>query len=381
MNKSDGQILILHRQYRVRGGEDTFLDEILVPTLKKMNVSFNLLRLPPLFSGENPIEDFFETLFMFLGLEQLRPSYRYVNNYVSKGHYKIVLFNNFVPTISLALPEHFRKQKIKTMMWLHNARISCANGLLFNGKTDCHRCLTKGSRWVFLQKCLPTNLQSFLYGVIYKNKRVTRHLLRGIEKYICNSEFTANILKTSAQNIGLEDLCFEIIRMPPTATTFNILNSSKIDIAKPFYLFMGRVSYEKGADIFVEMARHYPKLNFVLSGEGPLLEGLRKIASPNLVFTGRVDFERAWLYKNAEALIIPSRVKETSSLVIAESQPFGTPVVWPAGGGAEETVKWLNRSGCAIENFVGQSFEKTDLPNSIALNSDFESKMSSLLEG
>jgi hypothetical protein len=103
----------------------------------------------------------------------------------------------------------------------------------------------------------------------------------------------------------------------------------------------------------------------VLAGDGIELTELKSSAPRNVVFTGNVnETEKAWLFANAEALIVSSRVAETSSMVIAESHPYQTPVVYTSGGGAEETVKWLGRQGCPLEAFNGQSFEyKTAIEN------------------
>lgn len=70
--------------------------------------------------------------------------------------------------------------------------------------------------------------------------------------------------------------------------------------------------------------------------------------------------DRDWLFAHCEALIIPSRVAETSSLVITESQRFLTPIVYPPGGGAQETFTLLKRSGCSLDEFKGQTFLKAD---------------------
>jgi glycosyltransferase involved in cell wall biosynthesis len=132
-----------------------------------------------------------------------------------------------------------------------------------------------------------------------------------------------------------------------------------------FFLFVGRVSYDKGADIFAALAAKSPDAGFVLVGSGPLAE---KIASSgNLSCTGFLEEEeKLWLYQNCEALVIPSRVPENAPMVIFESQPFGTPIVYPRGGGAEELVHWLGRDGCHLDEFVGQQFtRRKDSPKDV----------------
>jgi glycosyltransferase involved in cell wall biosynthesis len=128
-------------------------------------------------------------------------------------------------------------------------------------------------------------------------------------------------------------------------------------LPKPYFLFVGRVSYEKGADIFAELAARIPSVGFVMGGSGPLSRQIP--SSSNLICTGFLEEEeKLWLYQNCEALVIPSRVPENAPMVIFESHPFGTPVVYPKGGGAEELVQWLGRDGCRLDEFVGQQFTR-----------------------
>jgi glycosyltransferase involved in cell wall biosynthesis len=151
-------------------------------------------------------------------------------------------------------------------------------------------------------------------------------------------------------------------------------------IPRPFFLFLGRLSPEKGADLFVALARKNPQSGFVMAGGGPLLEGLKQNCPSNLVFAGFVsDSEKAWLYENTAALVISSRVPENSPMVIFESHPYNTPIVFPPDGGAEEIVKYLGRAGCSLRQFNGQEFTKSHLQSG-DFQDDFERKIAALFQ-
>ena len=99
-----------------------------------------------------------------------------------------------------------------------------------------------------------------------------------------------------------------------------------------------------------------------------MLQDLKKNAPSNVAFAGFVgEGGKQWLFEHAAALIISSRVPETASLVVLESHAYGIPVVYPRGGGAEESVKWLKRSGCALDEFTGQA-----LPRSSKTSQDYQ---------
>lgn len=75
----------------------------------------------------------------------------------------------------------------------------------------------------------------------------------------------------------------------------------------------------------------------VVVGEGPARRSLRRLARPNVTFTGRSsDEEVAELLRSSRAVILPA--VEEFGLVSVEAQASGRPVLARRGGGALETV-------------------------------------------
>ncbi|MBK9292987.1 MAG: glycosyltransferase [Oligoflexia bacterium] len=353
MNK----ILVIHRYYKHRGGEDVFLDEVLIPTLKELpSTHIELCTF-------RPLTNLIEILFMFLGLEKLRPSYFKVKNILKNNKFESVILNNFIPTLSLEIPKLSRAHGAKVFSWVHNSRIICANGLSFDGKNECYDCLLNSSMSSFKKNCQKNILKSMLYAFIYRKKRVLKYLDN--IHFLPVSKFASHFIDKAKTFKKLNNSHITIV--PPLRAQkedFAPLSSEIVNFIKNFnnqyYLFAGRLSYEKGADRMIEFANQLPHKAFILSGSGPLKDKLRKIAPKNVFFTQSDRLQLQGLYKFAEALIIPSRVKETFSLVIAESEPFKTPVVYPEGGGAEEAVNKLNRAGVKLSEFSGKVVFKNE---------------------
>jgi glycosyltransferase involved in cell wall biosynthesis len=214
---------------------------------------------------------------------------------------------------------------------------------------------------------------------------VPRKVIPSIDLFICNSRYTQKNLEETLKKLTLHATS-EIISMP-TSTALHESSDEGVrrlekvvaQIPRPFYLFLGRVTFDKGADVFAELARRFPDRGFLVCGEGPLVKELKSLGFRNLTFAGKIGEEKSWAFQNCEALIIPSRSPETSSLIIAESHPYGTPVVYPSGGGAEETFKALKRSGCPLEEFKGQNFVKSESTQGFS-NSDFDKSLASCLD-
>ena len=108
------------------------------------------------------IRDFFEIFGMMTGFEKIRPSFGACVSAFERGGFSHVLFNNFLPTISLKVAFAARARGLRTFMWVHNFRLDCANGLHFDGKNICHQCLNSWEPLVFFPE-LPTLVGSIFY--------------------------------------------------------------------------------------------------------------------------------------------------------------------------------------------------------------------------
>lgn len=115
----------------------------------------------------------------------------------------------------------------------------------------------------------------------------------------------------------------------------------------PIVLFLGRVTWQKGPDYFIEMAgrvaRFLPAAKFIVAGQGDMLPRLIQRAAElgiadRVHFAGGVggkDVHR--LYRMADVCVMPS-VSEPFGLVALESLRNGTPCIIPKTAGVAEVV-------------------------------------------
>lgn len=111
---------------------------------------------------------------------------------------------------------------------------------------------------------------------------------------------------------------------------------------------VGRMVYEKGADLLVEAApqvlRQAPDAKFVIGGRGPLFPSLSQRINDlslhdKVMLTGFLtDEERDQLYVVADVCVFPSRY-EPFGIVALESMAAGTPVVVSNVGGLGTVVQ------------------------------------------
>ncbi len=103
-----------------------------------------------------------------------------------------------------------------------------------------------------------------------------------------------------------------------------------------FFITVSRLVAHKHLELIVETFSAL-KLPLVVVGEGPELAHLRRIAAPNITFTGyQPDFAVADLLGRARAYI--SAAEEDFGIAIVEAQAAGCPVISYQKGGALETV-------------------------------------------
>lgn len=89
---------------------------------------------------------------------------------------------------------------------------------------------------------------------------------------------------------------------------------------QPRLVFIGRLNYQKGLDIFLRLARGNPELAFIVIGSGPLEDFVewQCFRQKNLTFLGKKENPLCFL-RNTDIVILPSRYFEGLNLVLLEA--------------------------------------------------------------
>lgn len=228
----------------------------------------------------------------------------------------IVHFHNLFPGLS---PVALRRAKLigaKVVVTLHNYRLACLPGTFYRNGRICEQCKTKAPWRGVIHSCYrDSTLASLALATSLTFHRST-HSFDKVDRFLAVSEF----VKQKHIEIGIGS---DRIRVKPNFAW----PMSRRQGPGEFFLYLGRLTKEKGVDLLTELAPRL-QLPIVVAGDGPELQRLRQQATSNAHFLGRVDAHQARaLIAKARALIITSRWFEGSPRTITEAYAAGVPVV------------------------------------------------------
>ncbi len=247
----------------------------------------------------------------------------------------IVHIHGWTKCLSSSIFSICKKKNFKVVLTLHDYFTICPNGGLYNYK-KCDLCELKPMSL----KCIFCNCDSRNY--FFKLYRIIRQFIQnkivGLDRYKMDA--------ISISNLSEELLKKRISKNAKIHRVYNPVDFDRIpkiiDFNKnEYFLYVGRLSKEKGADIFCEAVTRAKQRGIVV-GDGSELNYLKDKYS-NIEFVGWKNSEDVKKYmKNAKALIFPSRWYETMGLTVVETMQYGIPVFVRKNTAACELVSEKN---------------------------------------
>jgi glycosyltransferase involved in cell wall biosynthesis len=151
--------------------------------------------------------------------------------------------------------------------------------------------------------------------------------LEELDALIAPSDTTARLHERLAERVTIERLDHFL---PDPLPEQRIPGSPDASPERPYFLFAGRLESIKGIEELVEFFRTPRGADLIVAGTGSLERSLLRRARdlPNVRLLGRLDqAPLAELYRDAVAVILPTRGHESFPLVMLEAFARGTPLV------------------------------------------------------
>ena len=323
------RILLVHNRYQQKGGEDYVFDaegELLSQHGNLVQrLEFNNRDI------KTPVDQFLTAL----GLVYNRSSEKRLEEKILSFHPDIIHVHNFVALASPSIFFAANKYHIPVVLTLHNYRLICPSATLFFK----HHIYEKSVRTIF-----PIN--AILHGV-YRNSILQtaaiatmtfiHHLLgtwkKRIARYIVLTNFEKKKFDESALSIPQNKFALK----PNFVSDYG----EGEPVREDFFLFVGRLTEEKGIDTLLKAAI-LQNFNLVIIGEGPLKNEVAKAAREhsNIKYLGLQNKTTVVSYlKKCRAMIFPSVWYEGFPITILEAFSTGTPVIASNLGSMAEIVR------------------------------------------
>lgn len=258
----------------------------------------------------------------------------------------VVHFHCWMKALSCSLWKVMAKSQIKVAITLHDYFLFCPNGGLFNYQKlkICHKKPSSMS-------CLLCNCDSRSY--IQKIWRFIRQMVQAYWlvrnrniSFISISDLNEKVSKPSLNHISRK---WYRLQNPIEINSHSFVNIADNDI----YLFVARLSAEKGVELFCQAITELNLKGCVL-GDGYLKDSLQK-KYPNIDFAGWVTGEnKETIIRRGRALVFPSLWYEGAPLTIVEMESYGLPCIVPDKCAASEEI---------VDGKTGFVFKSGSLPS------------------
>ncbi len=329
------KILLVHNEYHYRGGEASYVQAQKNLLLSRGHEVFLLEKHNDQISQQS-LKDL-----LYSGINSVWsiPAQAEMRSHITNISPQIVHVHNFFPLWSPAIHQVIKQQGVPTVQHIHNYRLGCLNALLLRNSQVCELCVGKNPWRGLVYRCyrnsLPASLAVWLMLTFNRWRKTWQ---RDVDLFIVPSRFAFHKLI----EIGLPA---DKMRVLPNFVPLPQIRAVPPP-DEPIFLFVGRLSAEKGIMNLLEIWRrlHEPTWQLKLVGDGDLLTAVQAYIAEhqlhNIMLLGRQTWQMVQEYiTKSSMLILPSIVYETFGLVIAETFALGRPALVSDHGALAELVQ------------------------------------------
>lgn len=268
-----------------------------------------------------------------------------------------------------------KRHHIPIIFTIHEYRIVCPAYTFRNGKGEvCERCKGK-----YFYRCITNKCCKGSYGLsaMMATEQYFRNAFLNPAKYIDGLVYVSHFAKNKLEQY------MPTLKEKPNMVLYNLTDDILQDVnetakSEKYYLFFGRLSYEKGIKTLISAFKDTPQCKLKIAGTGPLEADLKEFVlvngMNNVEFLGYQSGKPLHeLVKNAYFIIVPSEWYENNPMTIIEGYAQGVPVIGANIGGIPEIIE-DGKTGYLFES--GSKKDLVDLiTKSMALNHEKYKRM------
>ena len=329
------RFLLVHNNYGKYSGEEAVVDKM-AAMFQSHNHTVCFYRLTTEGARDtisDKIKGFTAGIYSHSGVKGIKKILR-------KDKPDIINVHNLYPFISPAALFECKKAGIPVVMTVHNFRLICPTGLFMRNGKPCEQCLDRKNEWSCIKyNCEHSIFKSIGYTLRNVYARWTKAYLKNVDMFACITEFQKKKLIEAGYDKNKITVIPNSIDAPCSYTP----------TSGEYIAYIGRLSYEKGYDLLVEVARKHPEIKFCFAGAQR--EKNNTEIPKNVEFKGYLQKkELSKFIQESRFIVIPSRCYEGFPMAILEAACHGKPAIAPNHGGFTEIIG-------QGENAIGKLFE------------------------
>ncbi len=291
--------------------------------LNKLNFFQKLAKIPKIIYNKEAQEKLQELI------NQEKPEIAHIHN----------VYHYLTPAIFHTLKEN----NIPIVYKLSDYKAICPNYKLFNKGQVCEKCKGKKYYHCFLNRCIKKSLAFSFVGMLEAYAHKFKKSYEQIDLFLAPSDF----MKNKCIEFGISSKKIKVLRNTMTVKNLKLKQEPK---EKNYFLYLGRLSEEKGVETLIRAVKNLKKNgalnnNFLyIAGQGPEEKKLKKLVRKlsleyEIKFLGGVyGFKRNQIIANAKFVVLPSTWYDNSPNVISEAGLLGRPLIVSDQGGSKEMV-------------------------------------------
>lgn len=348
------KVLVIHNRYKQQGGEDhCFKAEVDMLKSHGITVETMVFHNDDIHSWISMVKLSYASIFNIHAAKKIQLKIDYFQP-------DIIHVHNFFYIISPSVFWTAKRNGIPVVFTVHNYRLICSGALLMRDNQVCELCIQKkfpihGVKY----KChrgsaIQTAQLTFLTGI----HKVMGTWTHKVDRYIALTAFAKQKLLSS----GLKLKDSQLVIKPNFCADHGF---TAFETRGDHYLFIGRLSHEKGLHILLE-ALKLKDFKLKIVGSGPMEDRVKQCVSEhrNLTYLGQMPNEAVKKeLKMAKALLFPSTWYEGMPMTILEAYSTGTPVISTDIDNINEIV---------IDQYNGLHFSNGNSQSLVKVLDDFE---------
>lgn len=305
------RILVAHNAYRQRGGEDVVVDAECAMLEARGHTVMRYGRDNHEIRSGRAWQHALDSVWS-------QKTVREIGTCIQRFCPDVVHVHNTLPLISPAIYWAAARAGVPVVQTLHNYRLLCPQGMFLRNEEICTDCSGKLPWRGVMHRCYRDSTpQSAVVAGTLAVHRAIGTWKEKIDCYIALSDTCKSLFV--AGGLPEHKIVVKPNFVPDTPPP-------RSDTKRTGFLFVGRLSPEKGVRVLLEAATRVRGLRIKIAGTGPLVGDV--IAHTDVEWLGQLAPEdvRAAM-RSALAVIVPSVWHETFGMVAIEAYACGTPVI------------------------------------------------------